>query len=291
MNIKAKRILSLGLSLISVGGVIGTFIFATKESPKAQKELENLPKDSKKITKVKTFVKGYKKSLIFTGATVTTIIASRIISAKTEASLIATASMIDATYRQYRNKIKQTLGIDADKNVIREILKDEKPKDISASDARDGEQLYCEEHIGYFYAKPENIYKTMLIVNSDFTSCSYYRYGLDNPGFFTLKEFVTKAEARLLNKTLPEEKLNFGWSWGYLSQSWDETSVHMDISEPDEEGCRFIYWFEPPVWNPYDWEDHRDGTISDEEYFLGADKADVKTDDVLYEVDKSQRNN
>ena len=120
MNIKTQRYLSLGLSALNVAGAIGMFVSLTKEAPKAQIQLKSLPKDAKKSTKLKTFIKNYKMSLIFTGVTITSGIGSKVISNKTEASLIVTVGMLDASLRKYKGKIKETLGVEADKDIIRE---------------------------------------------------------------------------------------------------------------------------------------------------------------------------
>ena len=157
MDIKTQRYLSLGLAALNVAGTIGMFVSLTKEAPKAQVQLNSLPKDAKKSTKAKTFIKNYKVSLIFAGATIASGVASKVLSTKTEASLIATVGMLDASLRKYKGKIKETLGIKEDKDIVREIIKDNYSK--SDDEPEPGEQLFKCDLIGYFYAKPENIWK------------------------------------------------------------------------------------------------------------------------------------
>lgn len=282
MEIKQQRALSCGLSLINVAACVGTFIFATKEAPSATEKIKSLPKDSSKKDKILTYVKSYKKSFIFLTAAIASGVGSRIISSKTEASLIATASMLDASLRKYKAKVKETLGIDADKAIQKAIAKDEFEKLENKSQPRDGEVLYHEEHIGYFYAKPEDLYKAYAVMNQDFSGTNWYDTGHDFTGSRTLKDFLNYANARLLSHNVDASKSNFGWSWAYLEQFGEGIWVPIDISEPDEDGVREIYWFIPPVWNPEDWDEWRDGNLKDTEYFENCNMKNLDLNSQYY---------
>lgn len=286
MKLKTQRYLSWGLAILNVVGVIGTFCTVSKEAPTAQMKLKTLPKDAKKITKVKTFIKNYKMSLIFAGATIASGIGSKVLSTKTEASLIATVGMLDASLHKYKGKIKETLGIEADKDIIREIIKDNYDK--SNDEPEPGEELFKEEHIGYFYAKPEKLYKVMNRFNDELAGeINYFGTGADTPKDFTLGEMLRCCGARPLSHTLDNTRLNFGWSWEYLSYKWDAVKIHWDIDQySDEDGARLITFYEDPIWNPSDWESHRDGTLTSEEYFNGINPNYVNINDGLYSVDK-----
>lgn len=288
MNIKTQRLLSCGLSLLNVAGVIGTFIFVAKETPQYQQQKGSLPDNSTKKQKVKTFVKSYKKSLIFAGATIATGIGSRIISAKTEASLIATATMLDTSFRKYKNKVKDILGLEKHKEVVKEVAKEEfgKPE----GKAQDGEKLYLEEHIGYFYARPEDVKNAYLKLLEDLEGnlLTQYNGGYGYNGVFTIGEFLTYCKGRPLSKNLSQERLNFGWSWDYMTDQWNYTWVHMQ-EEPDENGVIFISWFEEPIWNPWDWYDHEYKIMTDEEYYQGQKDLLTNPDGRIYTI-KQRRN-
>lgn len=275
MNIKTQRYLKIGLSCLNIAGIVGTFIFASKDAVNYQKVKENLPKDAKKKTKVKSFIKSHWRSLIFVGATIASGVGSTLISNKVEASLMATVSMLDASTRKYRKKIKETLGIDADKSIIQGIMKDEyeKSKDNSKSE---NEKLYYEEHIGYFYAVPEKVKDTLLKLNSEFCDMGTYVYdGGYRLGVYTLGEFLKDCQGRPLSHNLTEDKLNFGWCIDYLYEQWETAWVHIDFSEPDENGAILIYWFEEPIWNPAEWCDYMYGNITTEEYFSRSEDVDI----------------
>ena len=286
MDIKTQRYLSLGLAALNVAGTIGMFVSLTKEAPKAQVQLNSLPKDAKKSTKAKTFIKNYKVSLIFAGATIASGIASKVLSTKTEASLIATVGMLDASLRKYKGKIKETLGIEEDKDIVREIIKDNYDK--SNDEPEPGEQLFKCDLIGYFYAKPENIWKAMTRINEDISSeVDYCSSGMDYPSNYTLAEFIRLSKARPLSHVLDETRLEFGWSYEYLSECYDSIKIHWDIDEyPDDDGARLISFLEEPVWLPDSWSMHKTGQISDEDYFKGSDPRLVNPNVSIYSVDK-----
>lgn len=286
MDIKTQRYLSLGLAALNVAGTIGMFVSLTKEAPKAQVQLNSLPKDAKKSTKAKTFIKNYKVSLIFAGATIASGVASKVLSTKTEASLIATVGMLDASLRKYKGKIKETLGIEEDKDIVREIIKDNYDK--SNDEPEPGEQLFKCDLIGYFYAKPENIWKAMTRINEDISGeVDYCSSGMDYPSNYTLAEFIRLSKARPLSHVLDESRLEFGWSYEYLSECHDTIKIHWDIDEyPDDDGARLISFLEEPVWLPDSWSMHKTGQISDEDYFKGSDPRLVNPNVSIYSVDK-----
>ena len=286
MDIKTQRYLSLGLAALNVAGTIGMFVSLTKEAPKAQAQLNSLPKDIKKSTKVKTFIKNYKVSLIFAGATIASGVASKVLSTKTEASLIATVGMLDASLHKYKGKIKETLGVDANKDIIREIIKE--TNNAPDGEALPGEELFKCELIGYFYAKPENVWKAMTRINEDISGeIDYCSSGMDYPANYTLAEFIKLSKARPLVHTLDDTKLEFGWSYEYLSECHNTVKIHWDVDEyPDDDGARLISFSEEPVWLPDSWGMHKTGQISDEDYFRGSDPKLVNPNDSLYSVNK-----
>ena len=286
MDIKTQRYLSLGLAALNVAGTIGMFVSLTKEAPKAQVQLNSLPKNAKKSTKAKTFIKNYKVSLIFAGATIASGVASKVLSTKTEASLIATVGMLDASLRKYKGKIKETLGIEEDKDIVREIIKDNYDK--SNDEPEPGEQLFKCDLIGYFYAKPENVWKAMTRINEDISGeVDYCSSGMDYPSNYTLAEFIRLSKARPLSHVLDESRLEFGWSYEYLSECYDTIKIHWDVDEyPDDDGARLVSFLEEPVWLPDSWSMHKTGQISDEDYFKGSDPRLVNPNVSIYSVDK-----
>lgn len=114
------------LSVIAVGGLIGTTFSAIKETPKVNKLLEDLDEDVEFIDKFTTLVKGYKFTLLFGGATTMCILGSDILSRAKYERLYSSYVCLANTLQQYRNKIKEVYGEDAEKKIIDDIRKDKK---------------------------------------------------------------------------------------------------------------------------------------------------------------------
>lgn len=281
MNLNKQKLINACLSLATVGSITGTFICTIKESAKYS---ETYYKAESKKDKFIKFVNNYKFSLLFASIGISSSLANCFLNNKMQANLIATIGMLDVGLRQHKEKIKETLGIDGEKSILKKIMKSQfKDQKIINNDSN--KQLYWEEHIGYFYARPEDIFKAILLVNQDL-SCggAYYYTGLDHPGWITISELVTLMNAEPLSHNLNPCKMNFGWSWDYMSEFWEYPCIHFDIDEPDENGARLITWMEAPIWNPRQWYDHRWCDCRNEEYFKDADPKIVNFNAMEYEI-------
>ena len=114
MNYKARRASSLILGLFSALGTVVTAILVAKETPKAMekiKEIKEKNKDIKKIDYVKALIPIYWPAGLMCLGTMASTTVSQIISVKTEASLIATSTMLSQGWNRYKGKIKDVLGV------------------------------------------------------------------------------------------------------------------------------------------------------------------------------------
>lgn len=114
------------LSTIAVGGLIGTTISAIKETPKVNELLDELDDDTTKMDKVILLAKGYKFTLLFGGATTMCILGSDILSRAKYERLYSSYVCLANTFQQYRNKIKEVYGEDAETAIINSIRNDKK---------------------------------------------------------------------------------------------------------------------------------------------------------------------
>ena len=114
------------LSVIAVGGLIGTTISAIKETPKVNELLDELDDDTTKMDKVILLAKGYKFTLLFGGATAMCILGSDILSRAKYERLYSSYVCLANTFQQYRNKIKEVYGEDAETAIINSIRNDKK---------------------------------------------------------------------------------------------------------------------------------------------------------------------
>lgn len=125
---KLKQITPTILAIASVFGLGATVYFAVKETPDANENL-NRAKENKhdELSKADTtviLVKSYKKTAIFGVATVACIIGSNVSNKRNQALLATAYPVLEQSYKEYKDKVKEVLGLDAHQKVMDEIAKD-----------------------------------------------------------------------------------------------------------------------------------------------------------------------
>ena len=120
-----------GSTILTVFGAIGvaaTAVSAVKATPKATRILEKAKEEKgEKLTKLETIsIAGptYIPSILIGASTIACIFGANALNKRQQASLASLYSFIDSCYKEYRNKVKDTLGQDAEKQIIQSIAKD-----------------------------------------------------------------------------------------------------------------------------------------------------------------------
>ena len=143
---KARKILPVIFSLAGGAGVIVISYLTAKTTFK----IAGNNKDEKLSKKefIKKYWKDYIPALVSGSITIASIASSCIIGKSTEASLSSACIALNQGYNNYKDKVKDVLGLDKHEQIMTEIAKDElKEKNINPS-YRDGLILCHEEHIG-----------------------------------------------------------------------------------------------------------------------------------------------
>lgn len=127
MVIKHSRISTL-LTCIGAIGVIGTSVMSVKATPKAIKLLEESEKEKgEKLTKievVKTVAPAYIPAAILGISTIACIFGANILSKNNQAALASAYAILDRSYKEYRNKVSELYGEEAEDRVKNEIAND-----------------------------------------------------------------------------------------------------------------------------------------------------------------------
>lgn len=270
MNTNCKKVFPIILSVVNAFGTIATAVLTMKSTVKASVKIkkfkENKEESPTKLEILKVALPSFVSPIICGAITISSGIASTIISKKTEASLIATCTMLDQGYRKYKDKIKSTLGMEKHQEVLNSIMKDdyENAKPINNTNFK---KLYWEEHVGFFLADPEKVAWAYGHLNKQVTASGYGLYGV-----YTLKQLFEDMGAEFLDKKLSQAYLNFGWSLDYMSECWEYVWVHMYTEDTlDENGNQMTkIWFdEEPIWNPENWYDMYSGHLHPATYLEG----------------------
>lgn len=123
-----KRNLPTILTSVASVGVVATAVASAKAAPKAVKLLEIAEeKKGEKLTrieKVKVGAPVYIPSAIIGTATIACVFGSDIINRRRQAALISAYTVLDQSYKAYRDKVKDILSEKTDKHIMGEIAKD-----------------------------------------------------------------------------------------------------------------------------------------------------------------------
>lgn len=250
MDIRTKQILSAFLAILSSGGVLGTAYLAVKQSKKAEEkknELLNSNPNAAKSDIIKAQLPAYIPAIAVGGATVASIFASHFLSKRAEASLIASATLLEQGWRRYQYKVKDVLGIDSHKKVLSSLAED-RAKGITTTE--DDRVLYYVEPIGFFKAKPEDLAWAYGDMNQRLHTIDKNQH---TAYFCLLYDMLKDAKAEMLDKNVPPEKLNWGWTSSYLNEMDKPQWVHMNLTQKklaDGRDYIEIDFDEDPVFDP-----------------------------------------
>lgn len=177
-----RRNSSTILSFVGAAGVIVTAVLAVQATPKAMELLEEAKEekgeDLTKFEIINVAGPAYIPSVAVGLTTIVCIFGANVLSHKQQLGLISAYGLLDQSYKEYKNKVKEILGEDGDYKVREAIVKDKyESDDISTSD--DDKLLFYEDNHGYFTATMEEILDAELNINKRFAE----------NGLATLNEF------------------------------------------------------------------------------------------------------
>lgn len=221
-------------------GVVATSVMAVKATPKALRLLEEAKAekgdDLTKLEVVATAGPAYIPAAITGVATIACIFGANILNQRQQASLASAYALIDNSYKEYKKKVEELYGKEADAQVKKEIAKDKHKKaDIQEED---GKLLFYDEFSGRFFnATMEDVLRAEYHVNRE----------IDNLGWATLNEFYLKAGLEPI-----EGGFDVGWTeeenraryW----QSWVDFSQPKTILDDGLE-CYIITMYQEPYPN------------------------------------------
>lgn len=123
------------LTFLGAVGVVATSIAAVKATPKAiallEKTKEEKGEELTKLEMVKVAGPAYIPAIAIGASTIACIFGANALNKKTQASIMSAYALLDTSYKQYKNKVKELYGEDSDRNVKKEIAKDKcKDNDI-----------------------------------------------------------------------------------------------------------------------------------------------------------------
>lgn len=256
MNIKTKQALSVVLALVSSAGTIATAILAVKGKDKEdelkKKMLDTNIKPSKADI-LKLMSKAYWPAIAAGTATISSTLASHILSKKVEVSLITGSTLLAQGWQKYKYKIKDYIGEDEFKKLTKGLSeKDYDKLTDKDKNENDGRVLYYMDEIGYFKADPVKLAYAYSNMNQRIHTIDKKH---KTAYFCLLYDILKDCDAEFLDKTLddmPSDNLNWGWTEEYLRDKYGAEWIHMHQTRVEENGRKYtiISFEEKPIFDP-----------------------------------------
>lgn len=220
------------LGILGAAGVVATFISVAKAAPKAELKVCQVQRDANHelsaVEKLKVVAPIYAPSAAVAGVTVACIVSSTVLSNKQKVGLTGAYIALDQTYKRYKDKIVELVGIDTSKKAEEEVSKDrieEIKKEMPAAVQKNETKIFYESHYDQLFDRNvDEIRDAMYYLN---------------------RKLATEGEANLndlydllaLNHT--KEGAVLGWSAGQMAASnldvWIDYSLIPVTTEDDSD--------------------------------------------------------
>lgn len=129
----AKRHGSTILTCVGGVGVVATAIMAVKATPKATRLIEEAKKEKQEelttFEKFKIAGPVYAPTVLMGVGTLTCIFGANALNKRQQAALVSAYAMIDSSYKEYKQKLKEIYGDEAHEEIVNAIAV-EKAKDV-----------------------------------------------------------------------------------------------------------------------------------------------------------------
>lgn len=232
------------LTYIGSAGVIATAVLAVKATPKAVRLIDHAEEEKgEKLTKLETVViagPAYIPTIMTGVTTIACIFGANVLNKRQQAALMSAYAFLDNSYKEYKNKVQELYGEDANALIRESIAKD---KYEEGNKPEDGKELFYDEFSGrYFHADKNIISQAEFQLNRD----------LSRHGGVYLNEYFEVLG-------LPETDYGdyLGWSSFYILEiCWDGSWLDFNTQKvvlDDGLECTVISMAVDPIPDFYDY--------------------------------------
>lgn len=232
------------LTCIGGAGVVVTSVLAAKATPKALTLLEETKKekgeDLTKLEVVKTAGPAYIPAILVGASTIACIFGANVLNKRKQAAIMSAYALIDNSYKEYKKKIIELYGEDANDKITEEFVK-EKYEEYETPVSEDKKLFYDEYSGRMFESTIKDVQNAEYQINRDLSMRDYA----------TVNEFYEYLKLEPI-----EGGDEIGWSTGmnfdYYWQSWIDFG-HKKVLIDDDLECIAITMFGEPTigWENY----------------------------------------
>lgn len=200
-----KKNASTILTCVGGAGVVVTSVMAVKATPKALRALEEAKEDKgSELTKTEAVIvagPAYIPSIVAGASTIACIFGANALNKRQQAALMSAYALVNNSYKEYREKVQELYGEDANDHVQTEIAKD-KYDESKVADGEGEELFYDEFSKRYFKSTKYKVQEAEYFINRDLIMMeavplnAFYNYlgidgidGGDEVGWSTILNF------------------------------------------------------------------------------------------------------
>lgn len=240
-----KRNSSTILTCVGGVGVVATSVMAVKATPKAMRLLEEAKQekgeDLTKLEVVKVAGPAYIPAVLIGASTIACIFGANALNKQQQAALVSAYALLDNSYKDYKKKVDELYGENANDEITNAIAKDK--HDENAEKPKDGKELFYDEFSGQYFHANKNV-----VTNAEFQ----LNRDLQRHGGVYLNEYFEVLG-------LPETDYGdyLGWSTYYIAEiSWDGEWLDFNtqkVTLDDGLECTVISMVIDPIPDFYDY--------------------------------------
>ena len=224
------------LTCVAGVGVVTTTVMAVKATPKALANIENVREEkgdeTTKLDIFKAAAPAYLPATLMGVSTIACIVGANVLNKRKQAGLVAAYTMLDASYKDYKKKVKEMVGEDGHAEIRDEIAKDKyEVADMALSEDK---ELFYDEFLGeYFESTIEQVQRAQYLLNRE----------IQTRGYFSAVEFYDLLGIEY------DDGGALGWSEGgnfaRYWQSWVDFGHTKTVLDDNLECTIITCWSEP----------------------------------------------
>lgn len=165
-QIFVKRNSSTILTCVGALGVVATSVMAAKATPKAillvEEAEDKKGEELTKFEKVCAATPAYIPSIVMGATTIACIFGANVLNKRHQAALTSAYALLDSSYKEYKSKVIELYGDEADIRVKEELVKDH----YEETEVEDGKVLFYDEFSQrYFESTTEDVLRAEYELN------------------------------------------------------------------------------------------------------------------------------
>lgn len=143
------------LTIAGAAGVVATSITAVKATPKALRLVdearEEKGEDLTRFEKVRVAGPAYIPSILLGASTIACIFGANILNQRQQAALVSAYALVENSYKEYKQKVIELYGEEADEKIRHEIIKDKYNAEIVEVEDGGEKRLFFDYFSGRYF--------------------------------------------------------------------------------------------------------------------------------------------